>query len=74
MSGLIFVALVVAVLVLLSKLSECRYQLRQARTQLVQVQQQSNLYERFYEEFVGDLYASTMPIQPNYREVPRRES
>jgi hypothetical protein len=54
MSGLLFVGLVIAVLVLFSKLSETRYQLRQTK-------QERDLYQRIYEDSMFDLLRSTLP-------------
>jgi hypothetical protein len=66
MGALLFVGLVIAVLVLCSKLSETRYQLRQTR-------HERDVYERIYNDAMFDLTRSTLPR--NYSEIPeRRES
>jgi len=54
MSGLLFIGLVIVVLVLLSKLSEARYQLGQ-------VQRERDRYARLYDDSMYDFFLSTLP-------------
>lgn len=60
MSSIILIGLVVAVLVLCSKLSETRYQLKQVR-------HERDVYARIHDDALWDLYRSTMP--KSYHEV-----
>ena len=63
MLALLLVALIVAVLVLCSRLHE-------ANAQLKQVRHERDVYAQLHEEHLWDLYCSTMP--KNYIEVPER--
>jgi hypothetical protein len=61
MSAILLVGLIIAVLVLCSKLTETRYQLKQVR-------QERDVYQRIHDDALWDLYRSTMP--KSYHEVP----